>query len=278
MTNWERVVALARVAFGEGLMEEEALCQAVFLIPKGKGEYHGIGLVEVIWEAVLEILNLRLTASITYHDFLHLFWAGHGTGTATLEAKLLQQLASLRKEVLYVISMDLHNSYDALDRFRCLEILEGYGVGPRAFQILRTYWRWLRMVAKAGGYYGSVFQGSRGVTQGDPLSPTIFNVVADALVRHWVAVMVERADERSRHRQEGIHQNSLFYADYGIVASPDLIWLQGAFSTLLGLFDKVGLKTNTGKTAGMVCCPFQAAGTQSESAYRRRMIGEGTSY
>ena len=81
-------------------------------------------------KVVAAILNRQLTASIIYHDFLHGFWAGHGTGTANLEAKLLQQLAALRGEVLYVIFLDLHKTYDALDRSRCLEILEGYGVGP----------------------------------------------------------------------------------------------------------------------------------------------------
>ena len=38
--------------------------------------------------------------------------------------------------------------------------------------------------------------GLYGVMQGDPLSPTIFNVVVDGLFRHWVAVMVEGAEER----------------------------------------------------------------------------------
>ena len=42
-----------------------------------------------MWKVVAEILNLRITASITYHDFLHGFRAGTGTGTATVEAKLL---------------------------------------------------------------------------------------------------------------------------------------------------------------------------------------------
>ena len=42
------------------------------------------------------------------------------------------------------------------------------------------------MVARAGRYYGTDFKGERGVTQGDPLSPTIFNVVVDTVVRHWV--------------------------------------------------------------------------------------------
>ena len=53
--------------------------------------------MEVMWKVVAEILNCRLTAFIACHDFLHGFRAGRGTGTATLEAKLLQQLAALRE-------------------------------------------------------------------------------------------------------------------------------------------------------------------------------------
>ena len=57
----------------------------------------------------------------------------------------------MREEVLYVIFLDLTEAYDALDRSRCLEILEGYGVGPIARRLLKTYWRRLTMVARAGG-------------------------------------------------------------------------------------------------------------------------------
>ena len=99
------------------------------LIPKGKGYYRGIVLMEVMWKIVAGILNHRITAYITYHDFLHGFRAGRGTGTPALKAKLLQQLAVLREEVLYVIFLDLHKAYDALDRSRFLKILEGCGVG-----------------------------------------------------------------------------------------------------------------------------------------------------
>ena len=63
-----------------------------------------------------------------------------------------------------------------------------------------------------------------------------------------------------------------------MVASLDPQWLQGAFSTLVGLFDRVILRTNFGKTVGMVCRPCQVAGNQSEAAYGRWMTGEGPSY
>ena len=106
--NWARVIELVQTAFRDGELSEEIILQVVVLIPKGEKDYRGIGLMEVMWKVVVEILNRRFAASITYHDALHGFRAGRGMGTATLEAKLLQELAALREEVLYVIFLDLH--------------------------------------------------------------------------------------------------------------------------------------------------------------------------
>ena len=108
------------VALREGLLAEETTWKVVVLITKGKGYYRGIGLVEVMWKVVAEILKRRLTASINYHNLLHGFWVGCGTDTTTLEAKLLLKLAALREEVLYVIFLDLHKAYGTLDRYICL--------------------------------------------------------------------------------------------------------------------------------------------------------------
>ena len=83
------------------------------------------------------------------------------------------------------------------------------------------------MVARSGGYYGEAFTGAWGVTQGDPLPPTIFNVVVDAVVCHWMSMVVEGTEEQGERGQESRHQNSLFYADDGVVSSSDLQWLQG---------------------------------------------------
>ena len=83
----------------------------------------------------------------------------------------------------------LRKSYDALDWERALDLITAYGVGPRTVRLLRTYWDLLNMVAKAVGFFGHPFKGYQGVTQGYPLYPTIFNLVVDALIRHWVTVV-----------------------------------------------------------------------------------------
>ena len=63
-----------------------------------------------------------------------------------------------------------------------------------------------------------------------------------------------------------------------MVASSNPRWLQWEFNALVSLFERVGLRTNLGKTVSMVCRLCEAAGTQSEAAYRKKMAGEGPTY
>ena len=60
------------------------------LLPKGGGEYYGIGLAEVVCKVVTDIFNFRFTTSIDFHNLLHVLREGCGTDTAFLEAKLIQ--------------------------------------------------------------------------------------------------------------------------------------------------------------------------------------------
>ena len=76
----------------------------VVMIPKGGStNFIGIGLVEVLWKEISGIINIRILSSIQLYDALHGFNAGRGTGTATLEANISQQLISMREMVLHSI-------------------------------------------------------------------------------------------------------------------------------------------------------------------------------
>ena len=66
-----------------------------------------------------------------------------------------------------------------------MEIMVGYGIGPQTERILQYFWDHLYMVARAGSYCGTLFKGQRGITQGNPLHPTIFNLVVDTVISHW---------------------------------------------------------------------------------------------
>ena len=73
---------------------------------------------------------------------------------------------------------------------RYLDILPGYGVGPPMICILWTFWNRLRMVVKVDRYFGPHLQLYCEVTQGNHLSPTVFNVVVDTVIHHWVMVVL----------------------------------------------------------------------------------------
>ena len=104
-------------------------------------------------------------------------------------------------------------------------------------------------------------------------------MVVDAVIRHWVNIIVEAAEAKGETGREGRHQSALFYANDGMVVSSDRTWLQGAFTAMLAIIDRVGLMTNTGKTVSMVCHPCQAGdGNRTEEAYGRRITGKGRSY
>ena len=97
----------------------------------------------------------------------------------------------MSESVLYKVFIDLQMVYEALYQDRCLKILAAYRVDPRALWILRTYWGRLTMVARDKGYYRPPFKGHLRVTRGDTLSPTMFNLVVDAIICHWVTVVAE---------------------------------------------------------------------------------------
>ena len=76
--------------------------------------------------------------------------------------------------------------------------------------ISHIFFKLWHFFVRAGGYYRIQFQGFRGVTQGETLYPTIFNMVVNTVVLHWVEYMVESAGKQGGRGKEGRHQNALF--------------------------------------------------------------------
>ena len=68
----------------------ELTWNTTILIPKGKEECIGIGLVEVIWKMISTIINIRHSTYILIHDYLNGFRQGRGADTVMVEDKLSQ--------------------------------------------------------------------------------------------------------------------------------------------------------------------------------------------
>ena len=76
--------------------------------------------------------------------------------------------------------------------------------------ILQEYWDRIHMVAQPGGYCGASFKVFWGVMKGDPFTPTIFNVVEEAVVLNWDLLVEEISGWQDRGGKEGRHHGEFF--------------------------------------------------------------------
>ena len=66
---------------------------------------------------------------------------------------------------------------------RCMKIMWGYGTVQNMAHLISHHWDNQKFVPKGRRFLWKAFVTGRWVTQGDPLSPMIFNIVVDAVVR-----------------------------------------------------------------------------------------------
>jgi len=178
-------VKLVQAVWDEGKIPTQLRRVITVLIPKGGRDYHGIDLLEPIWKVIKWVIDKQLEA-IALHNSLHGCRAGRRTGTAVIEAKLTEQLAHIKQTPFYGVFIHLKKAFDAMDRERCLLLLEGHGAGPNMRRLILHFWDEATNVCRASGNYGVPFKAGRGVTQWGPLSAKIFNVIVNAVVREWL--------------------------------------------------------------------------------------------
>jgi Reverse transcriptase (RNA-dependent DNA polymerase) len=272
--EWKMVTEIVEWSIEEGTFPAAFGNGTLVLLPKGDGSFRGIALLEIIYKLVSSIIAQRLTKGIDFHDSLHGFRQGRGTGTATIEAKLQMQLARTKGTPFYQIFLDLKKAYDTLDRGRMMAILEGYGVGPNIRRFISAIGATDTLVPRLAGFFGTPFKASRGVRQGDVVSPIIFNIVVDAVVREWEKYSL--ALDNDNQLEPTV--TAKFYADDGLLASHDAERVQQGLDKFTELFLRVGLKMNATKTVVMISGGPKEYGRQGPEAYRRKVTGRGKTH
>ena len=108
------------------------------------------------------VVNFWRKQSVELHDVLHGFRAGRGTGTTTLEEKLMQQFSGITHEPLFQILLDVRKAYGSLDRGRCMDILWGYEMGMKMARLLVHHWDNQQTVPKAVRFLRKAFGTGKG--------------------------------------------------------------------------------------------------------------------
>ena len=261
---WAMVSMLVRAAMqGEDIplaFSRMILC----LLPKAEaGKYRAIQLLETLCKLCTTVIHLRWKEAITFHPDIHGFIQHRGTGTAILEAKLGMQLAWNDNVPYFQLFLDVAKAYDLLNRNRTLDVLKARGVGPHTLEFLRINWERSMMFPRSNGYYGKPIHSECGTYQGDVLSPLLFDIILDCILREWHRQMRELARKQ-------IDMDLLFYADDGRLSGRHHKDLQIGLDLLRSLFRRIGLDFNVSKTKAMMSIGAPPPGLQSPVAYKRR--------
>ena len=111
------------------------------------------------------------------------------------------------------------------------------------------------------------------------MSPTLFNVVVDSAVRHWILLKMEDKvviQDRLIHSVGWIL--GVFYADDELLVSQDLEWIQGILNVIIRLFRRIGLAANVATLKTMAYQTGEIILGLSEEAFSRRSKGKGATY
>ena len=131
---------------------------------------------------------------------------------------------------------------------------------------------------KTGKLYWRPFSTGRVVTQGDPVSPAIFNILVDAVVRASLLEVCGPQEAQHGFRWAVGELNISFYAGDGRIAERNPIWVQTELMAMVRIFERVCLQTNPSKTRAMVCTSGFIWGQQVFEAYKQRATVEGLKF
>ena len=271
-TKWNNIIKIVQIAFKEGTVPVALKRGILKLLPKPRSNgFRGIALLESIYKLISMIIHLRIMDTVEFHESIHGFRRHRGTATAIINLKLQVQLARREKKPLYMIFLDLKKAYDSVDRTRTLKLLENYGLGKNIIRIIQNIWEDDVLIPKQQMYYGKPFTTQRGVKQGDIVSPTLFNIIIDAVVRHTLYQIYG----------DGINiDNTMiqFYADDGIILGENYELIQQILDRLRENFLLFGLEMNLEKTEMMIIKARQKYRKMTQESYDRKITGVGESY
>jgi hypothetical protein len=216
-----------------------------------KDNYRGIAVGSTMGKFYSMILEQRLSAFCEQQGFRATGQAGFRPDRRTSDhvfvIKHLIDKSRLEKQHLFACFVDFRKAYDLVRRDLLMRCLFDIGVRDNMLQaIVSMYWN-APMITKAVCSVGQPFDSTRGVKQGDPLSPLLFGIFFDRIER-WLE---ERCGECGVQLSGRLLRLLLYADDLALLASSpaELQQLLDALSAFCSHYD---MEVNVAKTEVVV--------------------------
>ena len=208
--------------------------------------YRGISLSDVISKMYSSIINKRLTEWVRVCNITGEMQAGFKKDYSTIDhiftlmAAIQKQFANDRK--LYVAFIDFEKAFDSISRHLLWPILKKNGIKGKLYRCILSMYHDVKAKIRSGSKISDVVKCTKGVKQGDSLSPVLFSLFINDL-----------ALEITRGGRHGVTFDLveiflLLFADDIVLVSETPIGLQTQLNNLYLATCNLELKVNMDKS------------------------------
>ena len=253
-TFWPLLKEIVVEAFNESLevkLLSNSQRQGVITLIEKEGKnplhmknYRPITLLNVDYKILSKVLATRVKEVLG--DIVHCDQVGYVKDRNIGEAvRLIDDMffQSLHKPLGFLIAVDFEKAFDSISHKFLFKTLEYFGFGENLCSWIKTLYRNVSSCVLNGGHSTGYFEVTRGVRQGDPLSPYLF-VIAIELLAHYI-----RIDENIKGIGFGKREiKQVLYADDITLFLKDMDSIHRVEKIFKDFESLSGLKINMDKT------------------------------
>lgn len=226
-------------------LPEHLLLSRTIFIPKksvveGPGDFRPITISSVITRCLHKILAKRLSTSIPIDSRQKAFIRIDGCAEATFQLDLVLRYHHTKLKNLYIASIDISKAFDAVSHQAIIKTLQSRGVPKPMIDYIENVYLYSKTILCGPHWKTPPIHPTRGVKQGDPLSPVLFNLIIDSLLRSLPQHIGVDVD--------GFKINALAYADDLLLFATTRGGLQELMDSTVEFMGARGLAINATKS------------------------------
>jgi hypothetical protein len=207
--------------------------------------YRPITLTCIISKVFEALLLCICRESLLTSELQFGFKPGIGCADVIFSVKTVVDYFVSRGSMVYASTLDLRKAFDSVNHCDLYNTLLVAGIPPPIVDIIRCWYNKLFVNVRWNNQISNTFHVSCGVRQGSLMSPHLFNLFIDILIRELTSLDV------------GCHIANRFYgcflyADDVIILSPSVCGLQSMLNACVVICARIHLKFNPDKSFCMI--------------------------
>ena len=265
----EWLVRILNVCFDESLVPEDWCSACIVPLYKGKGDRYecsnsrGISLLSVVGKVYGRVLIKRVREKT--EEVLKEEQCGFRRGRGCVDQifavrQISEKYLAKGKEVFWAF-MDLEKAYDRVDREALWQVVGLYEVGGKLLRALKSFYVGSKACVRVGNEVSDSFLVKTGVRQGCVMSPWLFNLYMDGVVREVNERVLGRGAKLKGRNGLTWEVNQLLFADDTALVADSEKKLRRLVNEFGRVCERRKLKVNVAKSKVMRCARDGVVGT-----------------